>query len=191
LNRHGASSRTGTKAGGWHCGVPASTLGRVIPDLPLSPDDVAEIVSILDKTPYERIDIRTKRFSLAVVRSGKGWTQSWEWAQGSAEPSVGAATADTTTSAAARTDEASVDGLLAIRALLPGSFYRAPEPGAAPFIEVGSSVEPGTVVGIIETMKLMTPVHAGVSGTVVAILVENAAPVDAEAVLIRVKPTDE
>jgi acetyl-CoA carboxylase biotin carboxyl carrier protein len=160
----------------------------VIPDLPLSPDDVAEIVSILDKTPYERIDIRTNRFSLAVVRSGKGWTQSWEWTQGNAAPLAGAATTDTATRAAARTVEAS-DGLLAIRALLPGLFYRASEPGAAPFIEAGSRVEPGTVVAIIETMKLMTPVHAGVSGTVVEILVENAVPVDAEAVLMRVKPT--
>jgi acetyl-CoA carboxylase biotin carboxyl carrier protein len=151
-------------------------------DLPLSPDDVAEIVAILDSSPYERIDIRTRRFNLSVVRSGVGWTQSWEWPQGSTQNS-GAASRP-----AVPPETAAVDGSVAVRALLPGTFYRSPQPGATPFVELGSVVEPGTVVGIIETMKLMTPVHAGVGGTVVAILAENAAPVDAQAVLMRVKP---
>jgi acetyl-CoA carboxylase biotin carboxyl carrier protein len=151
-------------------------------DLPLTPDDVAEIVAILDATPYERIDIRTKRFNLSVARSGPGWTQSWEWPQEDA-PEAAAAVKST-----GPDESAAVDGQVAVRALLPGSFYRSPQPGAAPFVELGSVVEPGTVVGIIETMKLMTPVHAGVGGTVVAILAENAAPVDEQAVLMRVKP---
>jgi acetyl-CoA carboxylase biotin carboxyl carrier protein len=151
-------------------------------DLPLTPDDVAEIVAILDATPYERIDIRTKRFNLSVARSGAGWTQSWEWPQGDT-PEAAAAI-----KSAGPDETAAVDGQVAVRALLPGSFYRSPQPGAAPFVELGSVVEPGTVVGIIETMKLMTPVHAGVGGTVVAILAENAAPVDAQAVLMRVQP---
>jgi acetyl-CoA carboxylase biotin carboxyl carrier protein len=161
-------------------------------DLPLSPDDVAEIVAILDSTPYERIDIRTKRFNLSVVRSGVGWTQSWEWPQGGTQSFAEGATPMSESGAASRTavppETAAVDGSVAVRALLPGSFYRSPQPGATPFVELGSVVEPGTVVGIIETMKLMTPVHAGVGGTVVAILAENAAPVDAQAVLMRVKP---
>ena len=158
-------------------------------DLPLSLDDVAEIVAILDRTPYQRIEVRTQRFALSVARSGEGWTQSWEWPQEKipeAAAESGMAVPDAAASLAA--DEGAVTGLLAIRAQLPGSFYRTPQPGAAPFVEIGSVVEPGTVVGIIETMKLMTPVHAGVSGTVVAILVDNAVSVDAQAVLLRVKP---
>jgi len=156
-------------------------------DLPLSPDDVAEIVAILDSTPYQQIDIRTKRFNLSVARSGAGWTQAWEWPQGSAQNSTQSAT-PMPEPAAILHDTAALDGQVAVRAPLPGSFYRSPQPGATPFVEVGSVVEPDTVVGIIETMKLMTPVHAGVGGTVVAILAENAAPVDAQAVLMRVKP---
>jgi acetyl-CoA carboxylase biotin carboxyl carrier protein len=56
-----------------------------------------------------------------------------------------------------------------VRAPLVGTFYRAPQPGAEPFVQVGSRVEETTVVGIVETMKLMNPVLAGVAGTVVEI----------------------
>ena len=63
--------------------------------------------------------------------------------------------------------------LVAVRAPLPGTFYRAPRPGAAPFVEVGSRVDPDTVVGIVETMKLMNSVSAGVAGTVAEICLGN------------------
>ena len=68
-----------------------------------------------------------------------------------------------------------------------GTFYRAPKPGAAPFVEVGSQVESETVVGIIETMKLMNSVYAGVSGTVIEICAANGELVDAQRVLMRVQ----
>jgi acetyl-CoA carboxylase biotin carboxyl carrier protein len=63
--------------------------------------------------------------------------------------------------------------LVAVRAPLPGTFYRAPRPGAAPFVEVGSRVDRDTVVGIVETMKLMNSVSAGVDGTVAEICLAN------------------
>jgi acetyl-CoA carboxylase biotin carboxyl carrier protein len=66
------------------------------------------------------------------------------------------------------------DGLRAVRTPLPGTFYRAPMPGAPPFVEVGSRVEPDTVVGIVETMKLMNSVCAGARGAVAEILLANA-----------------
>ena len=68
-----------------------------------------------------------------------------------------------------------------------GTFYRAPKPGAAPFVEVGSPVDAETVVGIIETMKLMNSVYAGVGGTVTEICVANGELVDAQRVLMRVQ----
>ena len=74
-----------------------------------------------------------------------------------------------------------------MRAPLPGTFYRAPRPGAAPFVEVGSTVEPATVIGIIETMKLMNSVHAGASGVIEQICVGNAEPAERDAVLMRIR----
>ena len=78
-------------------------------------------------------------------------------------------------------------GLVAVRAPLPGTFYRAPRPGAAPFAEVGSRVGADTVIGIVETMKLMNPVHAGVAGVVAEFCVGNAEFADHGAALLRIR----
>jgi acetyl-CoA carboxylase biotin carboxyl carrier protein len=74
-----------------------------------------------------------------------------------------------------------------VRAPLPGTFFRAPTPGAPPFVEVGSRVEPDTVVGIVETMKLMNSVAAGAGGTVAEILLGNAEFAERDAVLMRIR----
>ena len=78
-------------------------------------------------------------------------------------------------------------GLVAVRAPLPGTFYRAPRPGAAPFVEVGSRVDPDTVVGIVETMKLMNSVTAGVAGAVAEICLGNAEFAAHGATLLRIR----
>jgi acetyl-CoA carboxylase biotin carboxyl carrier protein len=78
-------------------------------------------------------------------------------------------------------------GLVAVRAPLPGTFYRAPRPGAAPFVEVGSRVDPDTVVGIMETMKLMNSVTAGVAGAVAEICLANAEFAAHGATLLRIR----
>ena len=77
--------------------------------------------------------------------------------------------------------------LVAVPAPLPGTFYRAPRPGAAPFVEVGSRVSADTVIGIVETMKLMNSVHAGVDGTVAEFCVQNAEFAAHGATLLRIR----
>jgi acetyl-CoA carboxylase biotin carboxyl carrier protein len=76
----------------------------------------------------------------------------------------------------------------AVRAPMVGTFYRAPAPGAPPFVEVGSKVEAGTVVGIIEVMKLMNQIEAGVSGVVKEVLVGNAQAVEHGQPLMLIDP---
>lgn len=142
-------------------------------DLPLTPEDVAEIAAILDGTAYQRLDITTARFRLRVAREGDGFTQDWTYGEDTA-PAVVASVAAIEAETGA-----------CVRAPLPGTFYRAPAPGAPPFVEAGATVTPETVVGIIETMKLMNPVYAGVSGVIEAIVVENASMIAKGAVLMR------
>ena len=77
--------------------------------------------------------------------------------------------------------------LVVVRAPLPGTFYRAPRPGAAPFVEVGSRVGADTVIGIVETMKLMNSVPAGVAGVVAEFCVANAELAAQGAVLLRIR----
>ena len=146
-------------------------------ELNFTHEDVTEIVTILDKPPYDRLDIRTGRFTLRVIRSGEGWTQELEFSDDAAPIAI-----ITPQEAAAE-----AEGITAIRSPLPGTFYRAPQPGAPPFVEVGATVKPDTVIAIIETMKLMTAVTAGCAGVIEEIVAQNASLVEAEAVLMRVK----
>ena len=73
---------------------------------------------------------------------------------------------------------------------LLGVFYRAPRPGDAPFVEVGATVEEDTVIAIIEVMKLMNSVRAGVAGVVAEIPAQNGALVEYGETLIRVRRAD-
>jgi biotin carboxyl carrier protein len=86
--------------------------------------------------------------------------------------------------ASAQADE----GLVTISSPMLGTFYRAESPGSPPFVEVGARVEPDTTVAIIEVMKMMNSVPAGVSGTVVEVCSQNAGLVEYGAPLFRVRP---
>jgi acetyl-CoA carboxylase biotin carboxyl carrier protein len=70
-----------------------------------------------------------------------------------------------------------------------GTFYRGPAPGAPPYVEVGGRIGSGTVLCIIEAMKLMNELESEVEGTVAKILVENAQPVEYGQVLFLIDPS--
>ncbi len=80
------------------------------------------------------------------------------------------------------------DGTVAIIAPLLGRFYAQPEPGAPPFVSVGSEVTEDTTVGLIEVMKTFNAVRSGVTGTVTEICVQDAQFVEYEQALFRVRP---
>ena len=79
-------------------------------------------------------------------------------------------------------------GTRLIKSPMVGTFYRAAEPGAKPFVEPGAKVKPDTIVCIIEVMKLMNSVEAGIAGTVTHVFVDNAAAVEAGQPLIAIRP---
>ena len=132
--------------------------------MPLSDDDVREILRLFDESPLAELHVETDGFVLHVTRD------------------VGE------DAAPARTEPVPSEGLLTIEAPMIGTFYRAPGPGEPPFVEVGSTVEPTTVVCIIEVMKMMNSVPAGVAGTLVEVCRENAQPVEYGQPLFRVQP---
>jgi len=75
-----------------------------------------------------------------------------------------------------------------IRSPIVGTFYRAPAPDADPFVEVGQMVQPGTVLCIVEAMKLMNEIESDIAGRVAKIVVENAQPVEYNQVLFLIEP---
>ena len=183
---------------------------------PLTNDDVADILALLDSLPYDELDLETPRFRLTLRRTADGWTQSTQvlsaptgvagaWDAGPTAP-IYWGRGDTHLSGRGRERERGrrrrVDGIadgderesgaddagvVAVRAPLPGTFYRAPRPGAAPFVEVGSRVGADTVIGIVETMKLMNSVPAGVAGVVAEFCVANAEFAAQGAALLRIR----
>ena len=159
----------------------------------LTGDDVQDILRLLDGMPYQELELETASFRLRLRRAGDGgWTQASEVlghapAEGT-QPADGAAAADGVSPAA---PAPAGEGLVDVSAPLLGTFYRAPRPGAPPFVTVGSVVGPDTVVCIIETMKLMNSVTAGATGTVAEILLENAQFAAQGAVLMRIRPAGE
>lgn len=81
------------------------------------------------------------------------------------------------------------EGMIAVTAPSLGTFWRAPKPGAEPFIEAGQKVDEDTTLCLIEVMKLFTPVKAGVSGTVTEIVTENSEMVESGDILILIDPS--
>jgi acetyl-CoA carboxylase biotin carboxyl carrier protein len=164
----------------------------------LTNDDVADILALLDSLPYDALDLRTDRFHLTLRRGPGGWTEESEALARPTDvtPEGGSPGGDGAGQAggALRADEAPLgaaadaDGLVTVVAPLPGTFYRAPRPGAPPFVEVGDEVGADTVVAIIETMKLMNSVPAGTSGRVARILVENGEFAPLGTALVHIEP---
>jgi acetyl-CoA carboxylase biotin carboxyl carrier protein len=78
---------------------------------------------------------------------------------------------------------------LEIKSPMIGTFYRAPSPEAAPYIEVGTEVSPETVVCIIEAMKVMNEIKAEAKGVITQVMVENAKPVEFGQPLFKLRPS--
>jgi acetyl-CoA carboxylase biotin carboxyl carrier protein len=77
---------------------------------------------------------------------------------------------------------------LAVKSPIVGTFYASASPDSAPFVKVGDVVKPGQVLCIVESMKLMNEIESEVSGTILARMVENGAPVEYGATLFTVQP---
>jgi acetyl-CoA carboxylase biotin carboxyl carrier protein len=75
-----------------------------------------------------------------------------------------------------------------VKSPIVGTYYDAPSPGSPPFVKVGDQVEPGKVLCIIESMKLMNEIEAEIAGTIAAKLVENGKPVEYGESLFAIQP---
>lgn len=127
----------------------------------LSPEDVQEILRLVDESQFDEVELETPRFTIRFRRGAE---------LPPALPADGSA------------------GLVDITAPMVGTFYRAPAPGEAPFVEVGSAVEEQTQVCILEVMKLMSSVVAGARGVVAEVCRSNGDAVEYGDVLFRIRP---
>jgi acetyl-CoA carboxylase biotin carboxyl carrier protein len=134
----------------------------------LTARDIAEITRLLEDSSFDELELEIDGLKIHLRRNGdiprflaKG-DRPQSPAAASNEPRPLPDTAPRRDKSPPATDP----NLAEVRAPLLGTFYRAPKPGAPPFVEVGADVEPETVIGIIEVMKLMNAVRAGTRGVV-------------------------
>ena len=143
----------------------------------LTAKDVAEIMRILEESSFEELSLELDGVKLRLQRTSA--------VRPAPDPPPAPNPPD---SLEPIPPPPSQSGLLEIPSPLVGIFYLGPRPGEPPFVELGSKVVEETVIGIIEVMKLMNTVRAGVKGEVVQILVRNGAPVEFGEILMRVRP---
>jgi acetyl-CoA carboxylase biotin carboxyl carrier protein len=150
----------------------------------LTAADVAEIMRVVEQSKFDELSLEIDGVKLTLRRAGTsgGFAQS---VTRQPDPLDAAATAQT---AAPLVTSATLDANLRdITSPMLGTFYRAPKPGSAPFVEVGSLVDEDSVIAIIEVMKLMNTVRAGAKGVITEILPADETLVEFGEVLMRAR----
>jgi len=174
----------------------------------LTAADIAEILRLVEDSSFDELSLELEGLKLNFKRgesgrSGEGAPGGESTAHGEgrtqqpaiAAPAAAASAKDTAAIAAGAAAGASAAGAAAaadpnstdVISPMLGTFYRAPKPGAPPFVAVGSAVEEDTIVGIIEVMKLMNTVRAQVRGTVTEVRAADGALVEYGETLLRVR----
>jgi acetyl-CoA carboxylase biotin carboxyl carrier protein len=153
--------------------------------------DIKAIIDLMRKNSISEFELeRGQEFKIKLKR-GNGGIQLPLEESGAylAAPATAPAALPTPAVTAAAAAAAATAGLLEIKSPMIGTFYRAPSPEAQDYVEVGSEVNPETVVCLIEAMKVMNEIKAEVKGVVTHIQVENAKPVEFGQPLFRIRPT--
>jgi len=168
--------------------------------------EVLEILKLIDESPCQELRLELAGFKLEIIKGKDLARQPGEVsfkptpamsppASSSTAPSI----RNEQAAPAEKKEEASVIGLsslsetvqvsgVEVKSPLSGTFYRAPAPGARPFVEEGDEVEAGEQVGIVEVMKLMNSVKSPVKGKVRKILVANETMVKMGQTLMIIEP---
>jgi acetyl-CoA carboxylase biotin carboxyl carrier protein len=164
----------------------------------LTHEDVAAILDLVERSDIEYLEVELGGTRIVADRTGATVAARAAGPPASAPTSpYAAAPPAVPTPAAAPPPEppaaaapaaVAATGLVTVDAPLVGVFYQAPEPGAPPFVEVGSRVEEGATMGLVEVMKMFNSVTAPVAGEVVEVLVDNDEFVEFGQPLFRLRP---
>jgi len=144
--------------------------------------DIKAIIDLMKKTSISEFELDRQDFKIKLKRGAGTVAQSEEVSAPSAASQI-AAGANLIALPVAPTN-----GEAEIKSPMIGTFYRAPSPEAANYVEIGAEVGPETVVCLIEAMKVMNEIKAEVKGIVTQILVENAKPVEFGQPIFKIRP---
>lgn len=157
---------------------------------------IQELIKMINKSNIGEVSIEEKGFKLTIKQKEEPVQQVIAAptmamptaASYAAAPAAPAASAAAPAAEKPKAAEASADNLVTIKSPMIGTFYRSPAPGKPVFVEPGSEINAGSVVCIIEAMKLFNEIESEVKGKIVKILVEDASPVEYDQPLFLVEP---
>lgn len=145
--------------------------------------DIKAIIDLMKKNSISEFELERQDFKIKLKRGAAVAAPQYDETLTLASSPGGGVSAPQISAA-----HAPANGELEIKSPMIGTFYRAPSPEAANYIEVGSEVNTDTVVCIIEAMKVMNEIKAEVKGVVTQILVENAKPVEFGQAMFKIRP---
>ncbi len=148
--------------------------------------DIKAIIDLMKKNSISEFELERQDFKIKLKRGGSPASVQLDEAANLLPPIAAMTPAGTAAIAAA---PGAGNGESEIKSPMIGTFYRAPSPEAANYVEVGAEVNADTVVCIIEAMKVMNEIKAEVKGVVTQILVENARPVEFGQPMFKIRPT--
>jgi acetyl-CoA carboxylase biotin carboxyl carrier protein len=152
--------------------------------------DIKAIIDLMKKNAISEFEMEKQDFKIRLKRGLNGGTPVSSLDEFPPAVAVAAPTQiPVATTPAAATPPPVATGEVEIKSPMIGTFYRAPSPEAASYVEVGTDVNADTVVCIIEAMKVMNEIKAEVKGVVTQVLVENAKPVEFGQPLFKVRPS--
>jgi len=151
--------------------------------------EIKELIQLAKESGVAELEVQRGENRVRIRLGGSMITQDYAFtpAPQSYTPSAAEYPADELSSVTATQKAADIDAIL-VKSPIVGTYYDSPAPGAGPFVKVGDHVQPGQVVCIIESMKLMNEIEAEVGGVIVSKLVENGRPVEYGEALFAVKP---
>ncbi|TNE81629.1 MAG: acetyl-CoA carboxylase biotin carboxyl carrier protein [Bacteroidetes bacterium] len=155
--------------------------------------EIQTLIKFVSESGVDEVDIEKKDFKLSIRKAAPVVAPvAPQVVQASipVAPAAPAAPAPTAAAPAAPAAPAASadDKLITIKSPMIGTFYRASGPDKDNFVNVGDEIKPGTVVCIVEAMKLFNEIESEVSGKIVKILVDNATPVEYDQPLFLVEP---
>ncbi len=145
--------------------------------------DIKAIIDLMKKNSVSEFELEKQDFKIRLKRGPNGGTLEEASVVTYTQPPAAIAPPP-----AAAPSPAAVSNELEIKSPMIGTFYRAPSPESASYIEIGSEVNTDTVVCIIEAMKVMNEIKAEAKGVITEVLLENAKPVEFGQPLFKLRP---
>ncbi|MFT4535434.1 MAG: acetyl-CoA carboxylase biotin carboxyl carrier protein [Saprospiraceae bacterium] len=158
--------------------------------------EITDLIKLVNKTDLAEVKLKDNDFEISI-RTSNFQGKSTQVVQSSSAPmmqmpaAAPAAPTATPPGNATKSEPAaeSTEGLLEVKSPIVGTFYRSASPDKPVYAKVGDSIEKGDTVCIVEAMKLFNEIESEVSGTIVKVMVEDAAPVEYDQVLFLVDPS--